>query len=105
MLGLVLIVGLSGVATVAIIGTALLVVGRRRSEEPEAEGAFDATPKAADTEALLQRRIVRRAKVRLADDPIVAAMGVDEQVDARRRRGAARPPAGDRGERPRSGRP
>ena len=105
LLGLVLIIGLSGVAAVAIIGTALLVVGRRRSEEPEAAVAFDATSEAADTDALLQRRIVRRARVRLADDPIVAAMGVDHQVDARRRREAARPPAGDQGERPRRGRP
>jgi hypothetical protein len=105
LLGLVLIVGLSGVAAVAIIGSALLVVGRRTSQEPEAAGSFDGTSDAADTETLLQRRIVRRAKVRLADDPIVAAMGVDDQVDARRRRGGARPPAGDAGERPRSGRP
>lgn len=105
LLGLVLIVGLSGVAAVAIIGTSLLVVGRRRSEEPEPAGAVDGTPEADDPEALLQRRIVRRAKVRLADDPIVAAMGVDDQVDARRRRDAARPPAGVRGERPRSRRP
>ena len=105
LLGLVLVIGLSGVAAVAIIGTALLVVGRRRSEEPEPASASDGTPEAADTEALLQRRIVRRAKVRLADDPIVTAMGVDDQVDARRRRDAARSPAGDQGKRARTGRP
>ena len=97
LLGLVLIVGLSGVAAVAIIGTALLVVGRRRSEEPETASA---TSEAA-TESLLQRRIVRRAKVRLADDPIVAAMGVDDHVDARRRRHAARSSFEDPGARPR----
>ena len=93
-----LMVGLSGIAAVAIIGAALLVIRRRRSEEPEAPGAADRSAK-ADTEALLQRRIVRRAKIRLADDPIVAAMGVDDHVDARRRRRAAGPPSGS-GERP-----
>jgi hypothetical protein len=100
LLGLVLIIGLSGVAAVAIVGTALLVA-RRRSSEPEAAGTPDGPSAPADTESLLQRRIVRRAKIRLADDPIVAAMGVDDQVDARRRRQAARSPSGTEGERPR----
>lgn len=104
MLGLVLMVGLSGVAAVAIIGTALLVIGRRRSEEPEAASAPDGSAEAADTETLLQRRIVRRSKIRLADDPIVAAMGVDDQVDARRRRDATRPNAGGRRDHPPRGR-
>lgn len=99
MLGLVLIVGLSCVAAVAIFGAAFLVVGRRRARE--AEGP-DGDPGAglADTESLLQRRIVRRARVRLVDDPIVAAMGVDDHVDARRRRRAAGPPSGDSVKRP-----
>lgn len=101
LLGLVLIIGLSGVAAVAISGTVLLVVARRRRSEPEAAGAPDGPSASADTESLLQRRIVRRAKIRLVDDPIVAAMGVDDQVDARRRRQAARPPSGTEGERPR----
>jgi len=101
LLGLVLIVGLSGVAAVAIIGTALLVVGRRRSEEPETGSA---TSEAA-TESLLQRRIVRRAKVRLADDPIVAAMGVDDHVDARRRRHVPRSTFADPEARPPRRRP
>jgi hypothetical protein len=103
-LGIILLVGLSGVTAVAIIGFALLVIRRRRSEGPEAAGAVNGTAE-ADTEALLQRRIVRRAKIRLADDPIVAAMGVDDQVDARRRRDAGRPPAGDPRDRRPSGRP
>jgi hypothetical protein len=102
--GLLLMVGLSGIAAVAVIGAALLVIRRRRSEEPEAPSAADRSAK-ADTEALLQRRIVRRAKIRLADDPIVAAMGVDDQVDARRRRVATRPRAGDPRDRPPRGRP
>ena len=86
LLGIVLLVGLSGVATVAIIGTTLLLVGRRRSGGEEARATV---AELGDTDALLERRTVRQAKVRLADDPIVTAMGVDDQVAARRRRRAA----------------
>ena len=83
MLGIVLLLGLCGVATVAIIGTTLLLVGRRRTEDEEMAATV---AELGDTESLLERRTVRRAKVRLADDPIVTAMGVDDQVAARRRR-------------------
>jgi hypothetical protein len=68
---------------VAIIGTTLLLVGRRRTEDEEMAATV---AELGDTESLLERRTVRRAKVRLADDPIVTAMGVDDQVAARRRR-------------------
>lgn len=95
LLGPVLIVGLSGIAAVAIIGTALLVIGRRRPDGPRAAGAPDSSSPAGDIEPLLQRRIARRATIRLDDDPIVAAMGVDNHVDARRRRRGPRPPAGE----------
>lgn len=96
-LGLVLLIGLSGVAVVALIGTALLTVGRRRDHE----GAAPAKARAPlDSEALLEQRAVRRARVRLADDPIVVAMGVDDQVAARRRRSAARQVDHGPGERP-----
>jgi hypothetical protein len=82
-LGIVLLVGLSGVATVAIIGSTLLLVGRRRAEDEEVAAAV---AELGDTDSLLERRTVRQAKVRLADDPIVTAMGIDDQVAARRRR-------------------
>ena len=77
-----------GVAAVTIAGVACLIaVARRR-----ATGAAASTPPTvADTEALLERRTLRQAKVRLTDDPIVAAMGVEDQVAARRLR---RRPAG-----------
>jgi hypothetical protein len=94
----VLLVGLSGVATVAIIGTALLLLGwRRRSERDEAPIAV---PQVSDTEAILERRTLRQAKMRLPDDPITAAMGVDEQVAARRQRRRAGQVSAGPGERP-----
>ena len=97
MLGIVLLVGLCGVATVAIIGTTLLHVGRRRSGGEEAPATV---AEIGDTDALLERRTVRRAKTRLAEDPIVTAMGVDDQVAARRRRSASGQVGSGPGERP-----
>lgn len=101
-LGLVLILGLAGVAAIAIIGTALLAIGRRGGKGPGSTRAADRMVETLDTDSLLQRRLIRRAKVRLEDDPIVTAMGVDDHVEARRRRGTAGPPAVDpRGRPPR----
>ena len=78
-----LLIGLAGVAIVAVIGVAVVILGRRRSRQEELTIAVG---ERGDTEALLDRRTVRRSKVRLTDDPIVAAMGVEEQVAARRQR-------------------
>ena len=97
LLTVVLLVGLSGVAAVAFIGAALLILGRRRRAEEEVPVGV---PQRTDTEALLERRTVRRAKVRLSDDPIVTAMGVDDQVAARRERRRASQIASGPGERP-----
>jgi hypothetical protein len=82
LLGIVLLIGLSGVAAVTVMGTALALAGRRRSDaqEPAAAAADDAA-----TAAILARRTVRQGKVRLTDDPIVAAMGLDDKVGVRRR--------------------
>jgi hypothetical protein len=93
----VLLIGLSGVAAVALIGTALLIVGRRRAAN---EGSPPAAGELADTETLLERRTLRRAKVRLMDDPITTALGVDDQVAARRQRRLARETAAGPAERP-----
>lgn len=91
------LVGLTGVAAVAGIGTALLILGRRRTAEEEVPIGV---PKRSDTDALLEQRTLRRARVRLGDDPIVAAMGVDDQVEARRQRRRASQVTSGPGERP-----
>ena len=95
-LTMVLLVGLSGMAVLAVIGTALLILGRRR---PAEERVPIAAPERR-TDALLERRTLRRARVRLGDDPIVAAMGVDDQVEARRQRRRATQATSGPGERP-----
>lgn len=74
-----LLFGLAGVASVAIIGTLLLVAGRRR--EPEGATAVG-SPSAAD--GALLRRVARSGRAQAADDPIIAALGVDDEMAARR---------------------
>lgn len=75
----VILVGLAGVASVAILGTMLLLAGRRRDpEQAAASPAGPATPTAPPTPT------PRRTPRRPADDPIVAALGVDDEMAARR---------------------
>jgi hypothetical protein len=81
----VLLFGLAGVAAVALIGTGLLLARRDRGKDPRP------TAMAQAAEAL-ERRTVRRSKVRVGNDPIVAALGVDDESLERRRR--ARPVRG-----------
>ena len=78
-----LLIGLAGVAAVALIGTGLLRSRRDRVKEP-------APTAMAQAAAALERRSVRRSKVRLPDDPIVAALGIGPD-DRRRTRRRARP--------------
>jgi len=102
MVSTVLFVGLSGVAAVAIIGAALLAAGRRRRPQAEPGPVRAESTQRDEVDQLLMRRTLRRKRTRLAEDPIVAALGIDGSSDERRR---ARRRAGqvDRGpgERPR----
>lgn len=77
-----LLVGLAGVAAVALVGTGLLFAKRERVKEPPQSAMAQAS-------AALERRSVRRSKLRLSADPIVAALGVDDDHGRLRR---ARPP-------------
>ena len=79
---IIVLVGLVGVGAVALIGTAMLIARRRRVGDDE-------EPIAATAAAALQRRSVRRARQRMGEDPIVAAMGIGAQDQGRARR---RPP-------------
>lgn len=92
-LSVVLVAGLAGVAAVGLIGTAILVAGRRRQRRGE-----EAIPSSAgETAALLERRMVRRARMRQDEDPILAAMGIGADDEPRRaRRPASKVSAGRR---------
>jgi hypothetical protein len=65
-----LLVGLAGVASVAIVGTLLLFAGRRRQPER--------------AETIPPPNLAHRRPMSPADDPIVAALGVDDEMAARR---------------------
>ena len=93
----VLLFGLAGVASVAIIGTLLLIAGRRR--EPEAATVSPA-PSVADD--VLMRRVARSGRARPSHDPIVAALGVDDEMAARRAIRRAHGKGRDADERPAS---
>lgn len=74
-----LLFGLVGVASLAIVGTLLFVAGRRR--EPEEATAVGSSSAADDA---LLRRVARAGRAQAADDPIVAALGVNDEMAARR---------------------
>ena len=74
----VLLFGLAGVAAVALIGTGLLLARRDRDKEPRPTAMAEAAE-------ALERRTVRRSKVRVGNDPIVAALGIDDATRERRR--------------------
>ena len=85
---LVVLAGLMAMASVALVGSATLVAGRRR--RAETGGGTEGAP-ASDMTSVLERRTVRRAKLRLDDDPIVAALGVGRATDRARPRRRPRP--------------
>ena len=82
---IVVLVGLLGLGAVALFGTAMLIARRRRAGD-------GAEPIAATAAAALQRRSVRRARQRMGEDPIMAAMGIGAEDERKARR---RPPTID----------
>lgn len=91
--GLALVLGLAGLALVAVSGSAiLLVAGRRRRSAATSEGPAVEPASAA---RVVERRAVRRARMRLDEDPIVAAMGLSDGDSAAERR-VRRTPRKDR---------
>ncbi len=83
-ISLALAAGLCGIAAVALIGVALLLLGRRRAEHDD-DPIVTATD-AGEASARLKRRALRRARLQIEDDPIVAALGIGDDEAARRAR-------------------
>lgn len=79
----VLVMGLAGVAAVALIGTAILLVGKRRERRVEEPLPTFATPEPASR----SRRQV--ALTRMGEDPIIAALGIGSDDSPRQRARAA----------------
>ena len=81
-LGMVLLLGLSGVAAVALVGSALLALGRRRRTTDDAPRAAEA---AVTTDApLLARRARRLSRTPVDDDPILASLGIGRTARTRK---------------------
>lgn len=68
-----IVVGVAGLVAVALIATRLVLLGRRRRIRDD---ALAATASAADTSAALERRTLRRARLRLGEDPVILALGI-----------------------------
>lgn len=76
-----LLLGLSGVAAVALFGSAVLILGRRRRTRDGAALATQlatqlAARRGAGSEAGRARRARRLARAQLDDDPILASLGI-----------------------------
>ncbi len=71
---IIVLMGLVGVGAVALIGTAVLIARRRRADD-------DAEPIATTAAAALRRRSVRRARLRMGEDPIMTAMGIGAEAE------------------------
>lgn len=88
----VLVIGLAAVAAVAIGGSALLLAMRRREQRadgppvPTAAAPPAETPAAPGISEMTDRQALRRARLRMSDDPIMAALGIDEDIAGRRAR-------------------
>ena len=93
--------GIGGIAAMAFVAWLIPLVRRRRRVEPRWTDIDDDVPSGRTTAeqqvtAALQRRTLRRARVRLGEDPIVASMGVGSppgaETPARRTRRSRRSP-------------
>ena len=87
-------VGLGGAAALALFAWLLVLAGRRRRTAPGSSPAANRIRGPAGTAdeqvtATLYRRTLRRSKIRLDEDPIIASMGV-EAADTKTRGRAAR---------------
>ncbi len=71
-------IGLAVVAAVALVGGLILRAARRRSDEPT---------RRSDAREIVDHRASARVRVRMPEDPIVAAMGLQPR---RRPRGRKR---------------
>ena len=80
-LGLFLAMGLLGVGTVALVGSAWVILAGRRDRRAITAPQSSATDPGVSAAAIVEQRALRRARLRSTDDPILAAMGLpDDKV-------------------------
>ena len=97
--------GMLGVVAVALVGSSwIFFAGQRERRAAEATAEPASTDPRLIAAAIVEQRVLRRARLRSADDPILAAMGLPDEDSSsdgaalprprtRRTRGRRRPPA------------
>ncbi|HYN62983.1 MAG TPA: hypothetical protein VES36_00145 [Candidatus Limnocylindrales bacterium] len=102
-MSIVLLFGIAGVAAVAMLGAAWIILASRRDRpEPTVAVAPSVVP-AVPVISTVEQRAMRRAHLQPSEDPILAALGINDEeppdggqgdpaVNQRRFRRAARSP-------------
>jgi hypothetical protein len=82
LVGMVLLFGIGGVAAVALLGAAWIIISARRDRaQPSVVALPTLDPRIPATPALpsAERRALRRAQLPPSDDPILAALGLHDE--------------------------
>jgi hypothetical protein len=79
-LGTVMLLGLTGVAAIALLGAAWLILTTRRQRPREIVGPTTPTDSVSRAIATIERRALRRARLGPSNDPILAAMGLPDEA-------------------------
>jgi hypothetical protein len=77
--GVVLLFGIAGVAAIALLGAAWILLATRRDRVEASVGVAPTVDPAITAIPTLEQRALRRARLRPSDDPILAALGLNDQ--------------------------
>ena len=109
LVGLVLLFGIAGVAAIALLGAAWILVASRRDRAELSIAPAPTVDPVAQAISTVERRAMRRARLRPSNDPILEALGLNDEeasppasreseggTTPRRSRRAARRPRSER---------
>jgi hypothetical protein len=82
LVGMVLLFGITGVAAVALLGAAWIVIASRRDRAEPSMVVAESVDRGIEAIPTVEQRAMRRARLRPSDDPILAAMGLSDEADA-----------------------
>jgi hypothetical protein len=107
--GVVLLFGFAGVAAIALLGAAWILLASRRDRDELAVAPAPAPDPVGQAISTVERRALRRARLRPSNDPILEALGLNDEeasppasreseggTTPRRSRRAARRPRSER---------
>jgi hypothetical protein len=76
--GVVLLFGIAGVAAIALLGAAWILVASRRDRDELAVAPAPAADPVTQAISTVERRALRRARLRPSNDPILEALGLND---------------------------